>query len=62
MKKVKTVHQMMMLALEKKAVCWNGTRPKAAAFFINWPAFVLYNGLNRGLFFEYKPKNKRKTT
>jgi hypothetical protein len=60
-KPIKTYGHMHRLALQKKAVIYRGTAPTGAAWFLNWPASVLHNGLAAGNFFEYKkPKRKKR--
>ena len=53
-KKITTIRRILQLALQGKAVVFRETKPKAAAFFQNWPACLLQRSLDMGCFYEYK--------
>ena len=59
MKPIKTVEQIIELARAGKSVwvtSWRRTSP--AAFLQNWQAKSLYDGIKKGVFFEYKKRRQ----
>tara|TARA_B110000967_G_C18556696_1_gene398096 strand:+ start:485 stop:670 length:186 start_codon:yes stop_codon:yes gene_type:complete len=56
--KITSVEEVCLLALQRKAITYRGTKPKAAAFFQNFPAHLLNREIKQGHIYRYEKEPK----
>ena len=56
-KLITSVDQLIELSRNRKAVVFNGTPPKAAAFFIGMPLRTIVSYIDRKMLYTYQKKS-----